>query len=126
MKVLIVDDEPLVRRSLSRVFAKADHEVTLAEDGAEGLNKWIQDRPDLVLLDVLMPGLSGPQLLEELKNIGELSSSTYVVMMSAYSGEHNMESAQKMGANDFVSKPFDDIFALAKSLEEQVHGRAKA
>ena len=114
MKILIVDDEPLVRKSLSRACSAKGHQVTEAVDGIDGLEKWKSTQPDLVFLDVLMPGFSGPQVLKE---IGNARGSTKVILMSAYSGEHNMETAQAMGANLFVPKPFDNIFEIVARAE---------
>lgn len=115
MKVLIVDDETLVRRSLQRALKSKGYEVFEATNGVEGLQMWREQSPDLVFLDVLMPGLTGPEVLKE---IGEQTTAK-VILMSAFSGEHNMQTAQQMGANIFVPKPFEDIFAvvaLAESL----------
>jgi len=102
LKVLIIDDEPLVRRSLQRAFERAGHQVTLAEDGVQGLTEWTGGRPELVFLDVIMPHMTGPQLLEKIDP--ELRRKTKVVMMSAYSGH------QEPGLADrFIAKPFHDI-----------------
>lgn len=116
MKILIVDDEALVRRSLSRALKSKGHEVLEAVDGNEGLKLWETTQPDLVFLDVLMPGLTGPQVLKEIgaKKTGR------VVLISAFSGEHNMETAVQMGADLFVPKPFEDIFAVVKMAEDLV------
>jgi len=115
VKILIVDDEPLVRKSLSRACLAKGHRVTEAADGTEGLAAWREQGPDLVFLDVLMPGLSGPRLLGE---IGEAEARrAVVILMSAYSGEHNMETAQAMGAALFIPKPFDDIFEIVDKAE---------
>lgn len=116
MKILIVDDEALVRRSLSRALKSKGHEVLEAVDGNEGLKLWQTTQPDLVFLDVLMPGLTGPQVLKEIgaKKTGR------VVLISAFSGEHNMETAVQMGADLFVPKPFEDIFAVVKMAEDLV------
>ncbi|KYG67225.1 response regulator [Bdellovibrio bacteriovorus] len=114
MKVLIVDDETLVRRSLQRALKSKGYEVFEATNGVEGLQMWRSEKPDLVFLDVLMPGLTGPEVLKE---VGETNAK--VILMSAFSGEHNMQTAQQMGANIFVPKPFEDIFgviALAEGL----------
>ena len=113
MKILIVDDEALVRRSLSRALGKK-HEVLEAVDGTEGLKLWQSSQPDLVFLDVLMPGLSGPEVLKEMgtKRTGR------VILMSAFAGEHNMETALEMGADLFVGKPFEDIFAVVRLAED--------
>ncbi|UYL10049.1 response regulator [Bdellovibrio sp. SKB1291214] len=114
MKVLIVDDEALVRRSLSRAFRAKGHEVVEAENGNEGLEQWKKTSPDLVFLDVLMPGLTGPEVLKEIGT----NRSGKVILMSAFAGEHNMETALQMGAEMFVPKPFEDIFAIVKMAED--------
>ncbi|HEX7675397.1 MAG TPA: response regulator [Bdellovibrio sp.] len=114
MKVLIVDDEALVRRSLSRALRAKGHEVIEAVDGNEGLNQWKQIKPDLVFLDVLMPGLNGPEVLKEMGS----ERPGKVILMSAFAGEHNMETAQQMGADLFVPKPFEDIFAVVRMAED--------
>ena len=115
MKILIVDDEPLVRKSLARACRAKGHEVTEAADGTEGLALWSASRPDLVFLDVLMPGLSGPELLTEMRSREDAG---LVILMSAYSGEHNIETAQQMGAALFIPKPFEDVFAVVAKAEE--------
>lgn len=123
MRILVVDDEPLVRKSLGRAFKAKGHDVTEAVDGNEGLQRWSQlleeGAPDIVLVDVLMPGLSGPELLNEIRP--KLSAQKWkgrVILMSAYSGEHNVTTAQQLGVDLFVPKPFEDVFALVKTAEE--------
>jgi two-component system, response regulator PdtaR len=122
MKILIVDDEPLVRKSLSRACRSRGHEILEASDGTQGLHTWLAERPDLVFLDVLMPGLSGPELLREIGQRASVSGAEdlkqKVILMSAYSGEHNIETAQQMGADLFIPKPFEDIFAVVAKAEE--------
>ncbi|MBK9324018.1 MAG: response regulator [Bdellovibrionaceae bacterium] len=113
MKILIVDDEPLIRRSLARVLKGRGHEVVEAEDGNAGLSAWLSEKPDLVFLDVLMPGMTGPQVLKE---IGPRKTGK-VILISAFSGEHNMETATQMGADMFIPKPFEDIFNIATIAE---------
>jgi len=113
MRVLIIDDEVLVRRSLSRALQSCGHIVSEACDGNEGLLMWKNSRPDVVFLDVLMPGLTGPEVLKE---VGA-SRSGRVVLMSAFAGEHNLETAAQMGADLFIPKPFEDIFAIVKMAE---------
>lgn len=114
MKILIVDDEPLVRRSLGRALRSRGHEVTEAADGPSGLQAWQSGDPDLVFLDVLMPGLTGPQVLEEIGT----DRRAKVVLMSAFSGEHNVEKAENQGADLFLPKPFEDIFEVVRLGEE--------
>jgi CheY-like chemotaxis protein len=121
MKVLIVDDEPLVRLSLKRALEKGGHLVAEAADGQVGLEQWISFTPDLVYLDVLMPRLSGPDLLKKLiageKPLGK------VILMSAFTGEYDLEKAKSLGADLFILKPFEDIFTIVKIGEELVSGR---
>jgi CheY-like chemotaxis protein len=95
--------------------------VIEAVDGLEGFELWKSSTPDLIFVDVLMPGLSGPELLEKFSaeirpRLGDKWKGR-VILMSAYSGEHNIATAQQMGANLFVPKPFDDIFALVAKAE---------
>lgn len=115
MKVLIIDDEPLVRISLERVFKS--HEVLTAADGQEGLDLWILVKPDLVLLDVLMPHLTGPQVLEK---IGKTRAK--VVLISAYAGEYDLQTAHSLGAHLYIQKPFANIFDILRVCEELVNG----
>ncbi|MCB0349605.1 MAG: response regulator [Bdellovibrionales bacterium] len=113
MNVLIVDDEALIRRSLKRVFELKGHSVSEAENGVLGLKKWMEEKPDIVILDVLMPGLTGPQVLSE---IG-LKRKARVILVSAYTGEYDLKKAREMGADIFVPKPFENIFEIVKTAE---------
>lgn len=118
MRVLVIDDEPLVRRSLSRALKAKGHLVLEAADGIEGESVWRQERPDVVFVDVLMPGLTGPQLLKKMEG-----HQSRIILMSAYSGEHNIETAESAGADLFINKPFEDIFsivAMAETLIEEM------
>lgn len=116
MIVLIIDDEPLVRRALARVAQINHHQVLEAVDGKQGQSLWLQHRPDLIFLDVLMPGMSGPQLLQLMGP----NRQGKVVLMSAYSGEYNLETAKSIGADMFVPKPFDDIFLVFATAESLI------
>lgn len=118
-KILIIDDEPLVRRSLKRALEASQFEVTEAVDGKQGLQAWKQVRPDLVFLDILMPGLTGPQVLSELDV--ESRGLSKVILISAYSGEYNLESAKSLGADHFIPKPFEDIFGIVKLVSEMLN-----
>jgi CheY-like chemotaxis protein len=114
MKVLVVDDEPLVRRSLEKALQLSGHEVLLAQDGREGMTTWLQSNPDLIFLDILMPGMGGLQVLKEM---GQKKSGK-VILMSAYSGVYDQETVRQMGADLFLEKPFDDILQVVKRAEE--------
>ncbi len=120
MRVLIVDDEPLVRHSLRRALHKLGHTVEEAEDGQSGLEKWSLFKPELVFLDVLMPRLSGPDLLRALTPVNK--NAAKVILMSAFTGEYDLEKAKALGADLFIPKPFEDIFAVVKIGEELFSG----
>jgi len=113
MNVLIVDDEELIRRSLRRVFEMAGHSVAEAGSGVEGLSLWKKGSPDIVLLDVLMPGLTGPQVIQKM----EQPIAAKVILMSAYSGDYNLERVKNIGADLFIPKPFQNIFDIVKMAE---------
>lgn len=118
MKVLVVDDEALIRRSLSRVLRSRGHEAFEAVDGLEGRARWQEHDPDLVFLDVLMPGMTGPELLEEI-GAGRRAK---VILMSAFS---DLEDPGR-GADLFVAKPFEDLFAIVAQAEELCRGGARS
>ena len=113
MKVLVIDDEPLVRLSLQRLFSKEGYQVHLAENGKQGLELWLKEKPEFIFLDVIMPHLTGPEVLAELgsKKTGK------VFLMSAFSGEQNVETAKQFGADDFIEKPFANIFDLLQKVK---------
>lgn len=111
MKILIVDDEPLVRRSLERAFLKNGDRVLTAEDGKTGLELWRQSNPDLVLLDVLMPVMSGPQVLEEFRGAWTCK----VILMSAFTGEETQDFKDRYKVDLFLAKPFEDIFKVVEA-----------
>lgn len=113
MKILIVDDEGLVRKALRRASESKQHQVFEAADGVEGLRIWREVQPDLVFLDVLMPGLSGPQLLEE---IGDRKGAK-VIMMSAYTGEQTGVPQSWPNVDLFLPKPFVNIFNVIEKAE---------
>ncbi len=114
MKVLIVDDEPLVRRSLEKVFTKLGHDVVTASDGTEGVAAWRESEPDGVVIDVLMPGLTGPEVIAEVSP----SPSTAIVLISAYSGDYDPDSVKQLGADIFIEKPFSSIQDIVDQLEK--------
>lgn len=119
MKVLIVDDEPLICRSLKRVFELHHHEVIVAENGTHGLSQWRLSNPEVVILDVLMPGLTGPQILKEMGS----SSRAKVILISAYTGEYDLNKAREMGADIFMPKPFENIFEIVNVAERLLQTR---
>lgn len=114
LKILIVDDEELVRRALGRMAERRGHQVQTAEDGNLGLEAWRNWDPDLVLLDVIMPGLRGPEVI---RHYGP-NPRAKVVLISAYSGDYDIEKARLEGADLFIGKPFSDITQVFLQIED--------
>ena len=102
MKVLLVDDDPTLRRTLAIGLRAEDHEVLIAADGRSALQALRDDRPDLVVLDLGLPDLSGVEVLRQLR----AWSTTPVVVLSARADSGEKVQALDLGADDYVTKPF--------------------
>ena len=100
--ILVVDDEPGMRRYLQTVLELDSYRVTTAADGEEALEQVQRDQPDVVLLDMVMPGADG---LETLKRIRESRPTTKVVMLSCVRDTRKVAMAMRLGAQDYLSKP---------------------
>jgi two-component system, chemotaxis family, chemotaxis protein CheY len=109
-KVLIVDDSALTRRSLRQILETAGCEVVEAENGLDGLERYFIDKPDVVLLDLVMRGMYG---LEVLQKIRELDPSARIVVVSADIQTSSQDLAGEAGAAAFINKPFDKTEILS-------------
>jgi two-component system, chemotaxis family, chemotaxis protein CheY len=103
-KVLIVDDSALARRNLRQVVEGAGYEVTEADDGLVALEQYFLDKPDVVLLDLVMKGMYG---LEVLRKLRELDPDACVLVVSADVQSSSHELAEQAGAQGFINKPFE-------------------
>jgi two-component system KDP operon response regulator KdpE len=110
VKVLIVDDAPDMTIVLSRVLHDEGYEVQAAHDGSDGLRAAFDFRPDLVVLDVMMPGMDGWTMLGRLREF----SSVPVIMLTAVSGEEEMVRGLDQGADDYLTKPFSIVELKAR------------
>ena len=116
-KILIVDDEKLVRWSLVKKCQEWGYQTLEAEDGTAALRIAHRDSPDLALLDVRLPDIDGVEVLKRLKESGETRA---VIMMTADPQLDDVKAAIKLGAYDFISKPlnFDELgVAIQNALE---------
>ena len=120
IRVLVVDDEPALRKSLARILTSRGCEVLTADDGQHAIETLEQVQPDVILSDLLMPRMTGLQLLEQVK---KRWPEIEVVLMTAYADVDTAVAAVKGGAYDFLTKPFpsNDAVALAvsKAAEHQ-------
>ena len=103
-KVLIVDDSALTRRSLRQILEAAGCEVVEAENGLDALERYFLDKPDVVLLDLVMRGMYGLDVLEKLR---QLDPAAKVVVVSADVQTSSQQLVDRAGAKAFITKPFD-------------------
>jgi two-component system response regulator AtoC len=103
-KILIIDDEKLIRWALEQHLAKLGYQVTTAESAEQGLVLLTEDAPDLILLDNCLPDMTGIQLLEKL-HVREQRFK--VIMITAYDMAETSVNAMNLGAYEYISKPFN-------------------
>ncbi|WP_372663138.1 response regulator transcription factor [Amycolatopsis kentuckyensis] len=101
-RVLVVDDDETVRDVVRRYLEVAGFTVDQAGDGADGLAKFAAHEPDLVVLDVMMPGINGLEVCKRLRQVSQVP----IVMLTALGEEENRIAGLQLGADDYVTKPF--------------------
>jgi DNA-binding response OmpR family regulator len=117
-KILIVDDDKELRANLAEVMTGAGFQPQQAASGSEAIEKATAEEFDVVLLDLIMPKMSGADVLVELRRVSPRSR---IIMISAFATIDNAVDAVKRGASDYVSKPFkidDLLMRIRRSLEE--------
>ena len=112
-KVLVVDDEPSVVKMVAFRLKKEGLDVVIAQNGTEGLEKAKAEIPDLILLDVTMPGMNGHEVLVKLKELDE-TKSIPVIMFTAKGQADDVERSSREGAVDYIAKPYDPVTLLGK------------
>jgi DNA-binding response OmpR family regulator len=121
VKILVIDDEPNIVQTLQDRLEMNDYEVVTAGNGKEGLKKALQEKPDVLLLDVIMPIMDGHEMLEALRKQpgGNYSS---VIMLTARSQTQDIARANACGIDDYIVKPFD-LSELLEKIEVVVESR---
>lgn len=114
-KILVVDDDTNICELLRLYLTKEGYQVTVANDGEEGLEKFNQVKPDMVLLDVMMPKMDGVQVLQRLREEGVR---TPVMMLTAKSGKDDRITGFNAGADDYLPKPFepDELICRVRAM----------
>lgn len=114
-RVLIVDDSALARRNLRQILESANCEVDEAEDGLSALERYFLDKPDVVLLDLVMRGMYGLEVIEKLRQLDPLAK---VVVVSADVQTSSQQLVDQAGAKAFITKPFDreEIIGTLKAV----------
>ena len=118
-KILIVDDEPNILISLEYLMQREGFEVSVARDGLQAIAAIEADPPDLVLLDVMMPGKTGLEVCQQVRSQDRLRD-VRIIMLTAKGRETDVAKGLALGANAYVTKPFStrDLVAQVRELLE--------
>ncbi|MBC7258954.1 MAG: response regulator transcription factor [Chloroflexi bacterium] len=114
IKVLLIDDEPMMKRMLAEVFRPPEFEFLAAPDGREGLRLAYDFRPDVILLDIMMPGMSGWEVCQRIREFSPVP----IIMLTAMGQTTDKVRGLDMGADDYITKPVDleEVRARVKAL----------
>jgi two-component system response regulator PilR (NtrC family) len=117
-KILVIDDESYSREYFQKILGKIDWEVTTASDGSEGLNSLKETSYDLVILDIRLPDADGIDILKEIKEMNRLMP---VIIVTAYGTVENAVRAMKLGAFDFLMKPFQETEKMLITVKNAIY-----
>ncbi|MFC6879998.1 MULTISPECIES: response regulator transcription factor [Actinomadura] len=126
MRLLIVEDERRLATSLARGLAAEGFAVDVAHDGVSGLDRAVECDYDLILLDIMLPGMHGYRVCAELRALGD---DTPILMLTAKDGEYDEAEGLDTGADDYLTKPFSYVVLLARIralLRRRTRGGAPA
>ncbi len=117
MKILVIDDEDIVLSSCKRIFRDDDYEIDTAKSGQEGLDKTAQKDYQIVITDLMMPGING---MEVLKTLVETKPDITVIIFTGFATVESVREALKLGAFDYVPKPFtpDELRSVVRNAVE--------
>lgn len=105
-RILLIDDDRIILEMLNLALSKADYEVLSAADGELGLGLFRENRPDLVILDIAMPGIDGYQVIEQIREAeGELGTRTPIIILTAHEQSVMRAYAEELGADLYLTKP---------------------
>ncbi|HEX6392728.1 MAG TPA: response regulator transcription factor [Acidimicrobiales bacterium] len=123
-RVLVIEDDPTVGEVVARYLSREGYSVVVSADGRAGLQTALDSPPDLVVLDLMLPGLSGVEVLGELRK----ATPVPVIMLTALSREVDRVSGLEMGADDYVAKPFSprELTARVKAVLRRANGLIEA
>lgn len=110
--ILVVEDDADINNLLAKMLRQADYQVTQVYSGSEAALRLEHESPDLILLDLMLPGMSGEALLEKLR--GELDCDAPVIILSAKTAVGDKVGLLKLGADDYITKPFEPEEVLAR------------
>ncbi|MDR1687093.1 MAG: response regulator transcription factor [Clostridiales bacterium] len=113
-KVLIVDDEPKITEVIAAYLAKSGYAAVIAADGRQALNLYASENPDMIILDLMLPFISGEDICRQIRQ----KSNVPIIMVTAKANEDSKVSCLNMGADDYITKPFSprELVARVNSL----------
>jgi len=117
MKILVVEDEFFLRTILEKKLQAEGFETVVATDGQEALEKIVSEKPDLILLDIILPKKNGFEVLEEIKRDPYLAQIP-VIVVSNLGQEIDIERAKKLGVNDYLIKAHTSLDLISKKIKE--------
>jgi DNA-binding response OmpR family regulator len=106
MKILIVDDEPYITRALTLLLEKAGYKVCTAFNGIDGLAKLTAEQPDIAIIDVMMPGMNGLELLQAWQTHAQAAQNPQFLVLTASCDDHIITGVQRFDNATLVAKPF--------------------
>ena len=115
-KILVVDDEPDIVTVISKVFRDNGYEVITADDGQEALEKAKTEKPDLILLDLMLPIMDGYKVCGLLKNDTRYAKIP-IILFTAKAQENDIKLGEEVGADAYITKPFESEILLSKIKE---------
>ena len=110
-KILIIDDDPRLRRLIEFSFANAGAETICAADGKEGLRKFYSEHPDLVVLDLMLPGMNGWETCTSIRQLSDVP----IIMVTARGEDDDIIRGLDLGADDYIIKPFSPKVLIARA-----------
>lgn len=116
-KIMIVDDDPAIRDMYSATLSSQGYKVVVAENGEIALSKINGEKPDLMLLDIMMPSIHGLHILDIIKATPE-ASDIKIVMLSALSDDETKNQAKKYGADDYIVKSQSSMAEVLKRIDK--------
>lgn len=123
-RILVVDDEPQIRRSLQVNLESKGYAVEAVESGTLAISAFLNRRPDLMIVDLIMPGMKGVEVIRRIRE----SSAVPIIVLSAVGDEPRKVEALEVGADDYITKPFgiEELLARIRSLLRRAAGAQSA
>jgi len=122
-RILVVEDDPIIRQTVAYALKRAGFEALTSGDGIEGLQTARAEQPDLILLDLMLPGIDGYRFAEEVRRT---NTEVAIIMVTALDGERDTVRGLDAGADDYITKPFsmDELLARVRANLRRVRERS--